>query len=186
MVDSTMNARDTARNMTREIAVLHAVACLGKLPKVMVETGTTRGPDGFGTRCLAGMAKKSGGHAWTVDLDPKAIAFSRRIVPAYIAECVDFVEGDSVRFFCDWTGAKIDLLYLDSAYDPAVTLAEAESAMPHLAEECAVVIDDCERGPVGAQGKGTLAIPYLQGFGFKVKYFSGGKKTVATLWRTKG
>jgi hypothetical protein len=79
----------------------------------------------------------------------------------------------------------VDLLYLDSAYDANVTRAETEAAIPMLAEDCAVVIDDCERGPAGPQGKGTLAIPYLLSFGFKVKYFSGGKKTVAVLWRTK-
>ena len=183
MIDPIL--RDEARNMTREIAVLHAVAMLGHLPKIIVETGTGRGPEMFGTVYLGDIAKRSGGRLVTVDLDPQVTAYAKREAPADLHGAIEFVTMDSRAYFASLPSPKgIELLFLDSAYDAALILSEAEAAMHHLADECAVVIDDCERGKAGERGKGTLAIPYLQSLGFRVKYFSGGKKTVAVLWRT--
>lgn len=143
-----------------------------------VETGTTRGEtqvsmegDGWGTRWWGWLAQRHGCTLETIDIDAQAIEKARGITIDYASvityTCADSVAALSAR------DAPIHLLYLDSLDSgpgsPEHHLAEARAALPRLAPEAVVVLDDTsetDESPRRWAGKGTLAVPFLieQGF----------------------
>lgn len=156
----------------------------------ILETGTVRGDcpsaragDGWSTLIWGWYARHVGGHVWTVDADPEAVATCRKVTHEH-APWITYVAGDSVAFLQSGSpahGRKIDLLYLDSLdYEDAPAseshhLAEARAALPILASQCLVLFDDsefCSETAI-AMGKGALAIPFLLAHGFSVEWSDG-------------
>lgn len=124
----------------------------------IVETGTTRNPgswagDGNATAIWGWLATRTGGEAFSVDIDPKACEAARSLVCG-----AKILEGDSFDLLRALRPLKrVDLLYLDS-YDwsPA---AAARSALHHVGElacawdalppGCLVAVDDCHYPTAG-------------------------------------
>jgi hypothetical protein len=139
----------------------------------MVETGTTRGEtlmsmegDGWGTRWWGWLAKRHGCTLETIDIDPQAIEKARAVTKDY-AGVITYTCGDSVAALRT-TDAPIHLLYLDS-WDSGPgsaehQLSEARAALPRLAPDAVVVLDDTTAADDALGhwvGKGALAIPFL-------------------------
>lgn len=144
--------------------------------KTVVETGTSRYGaanclwDGCSTLIFSDWAKENNAIIYSVDIDQNAIlAAEAALEPP--TDHVVFVHSDSVEFLRNFN-QTIDFLYLDS-YDfeldnPGPSqqhhLNEIIAALPFLAEESIILIDDCDL-PHG--GKGKLAIEYLEAHGWK-------------------
>lgn len=160
----------------------------GEAPTI-VETGTARAKggahetDGWSTVAWAWSASQLGGTVYTVDLDPVALDVCRGLTKHW-CDCVNYVHSDSVEFLIAFETTykrKIDLLYLDSLdYDEperseAHCLAEARAALPHLARQCLILIDDTRKTEAGLTGKGTRAVPFLLDEQFKLEWSFGGQ-----------
>ncbi len=147
--------------------------------KVLVETGTARlgdrncRGDGCSTVIFGDWAKQNNAILHSVDIDPKAISAAITATRSFGAH-VQPTCGDSVEFLENFP-ATIDFLYLDSYdFDFANPLPsqlhhkkEIIAAYPHLAENCVVMIDDCDL-PHG--GKGKYIIEYLLSLDWKIIY----------------
>ncbi len=145
--------------------------------KILVETGRARNGcqncagDGCSTVVFAGWAKDHAASLFSIDIDPVAVAESKKVVEL-INPSVQFFVQDSIAFLRGFN-QKIDFLYLDSYDfdfdDPLPSqlhhLNEIMAVYPHLKKETIVMIDDCDL-PHG--GKGKLAIEFLQNLGWKV------------------
>jgi hypothetical protein len=158
--------------------VRRAVRRAGLRDITVVETGTIRrtddkGPakEGWSTVFFRGLIDEVGGELHSVDIDPEAIATSRRVVEV---ECGDLAGThhhcrDSVAFLHEFPG-RIDVLYLDSydyeGGDAAARhqLAEIENAIDKLSERAVVLLDDIYRSI--DQGKPALSIPFLKSRGW--------------------
>lgn len=80
---------------------------------IIVETGCIRGKDtwvgdGMSTVVFEEHIRARGGHLYSVDIDPEAVASARRLAPL-----AEVALGDSVEFLRGFD-RPIDLLYLDS------------------------------------------------------------------------
>lgn len=173
----------------------------------IVETGTTRMSNDWGagmsTVLFAEYILKYGGDVTTIDLSKENIEFCKSITGAY--PNIKYVVSDSLKFFKEYRGEGIDLLYLDSYdypygellelyggnqdIDKAIdtlkaigdeeivkkhfdiispsqehSLQEFKLALPHLAKNAIILIDDCDL-PGG--GKGRLTKEYLASIGAK-------------------
>lgn len=147
--------------------------------KVLVETGTARlgdrncKGDGCSTMIFGDWAKQNDAVLYSVDIDPKAISAAITATRAF-GEHVQPTCDDSVEYLEKFP-AQIDFLYLDSYdFDFANPLPsqlhhkkEIIAAYPHLAENCIVMIDDCDL-PHG--GKGKYIIEYLLNLNWKIIY----------------
>jgi hypothetical protein len=161
----------------------------------IVETGTLRNEaaregDGWSTVAWGWYCQETGGTAYTVDINPDALAVCRRLTAPYAA-ALEYVEGDSVAFLRAWHEQRrgtIHLLYqdsfdyLDHAASEAHHLAEAEAALPSLATPCLVLFDDThaelgtdEAGGPRCGGKGARAIPFLLAHGFQIEWSEAGQ-----------
>lgn len=126
--------------------------------KNIVETGTLRWVegldhgwegDGNATFIFGEVLKEFGGHLWTCDADPVAIAESREGTKPFAGH-ITYLTQDSVAFL-DGFDQPIDLLYLDSLDCPregdasaaqAHNLREMKAALPKLSQNAVVLIDD--------------------------------------------
>ena len=128
---------------------------------VIVETGTIRGDirscDGNSTVKFADYVKHHDGAFYSVDNNPEAIEYSKGVLGD--RENVHVVEGVSTEFLESFPD-KIDVLYLDSANDEHIGLAEYEAAKPKLHEHTIILVDDCLQGSP-AQRKGLLSLPKM-------------------------
>ena len=128
---------------------------------VIVETGTIRGDirscDGNSTVSFADYVKHQGGIFYSIDNNKEAINYSKEVLGE--RENVHVVESMSTDFLESFPD-KIDVLYLDSANDEHIGLAEYEAAKPKLHEHTIILIDDCLQGSE-AQRKGLLSIPKM-------------------------
>ncbi|HEV2129117.1 MAG TPA: class I SAM-dependent methyltransferase [Thermomicrobiales bacterium] len=124
----------------------------------IVETGTLRWVeslehgwegDGNATYIFGEVLQEFGGHLWTCDADPVAIAESREGTKRF-ADHITYVNQDSVAFL-DSFDHPIDLLYLDSMDCPregdasaaqAHNLRELQAALPKLSRNGVTLIDD--------------------------------------------
>lgn len=126
-------------------------------PVCVVETGATRevdnwAGDGQSTRVWDALVTAVGGEVWTCDLDPEAVAVTRRLV----SDRVRVHEGDSLDWLPQMSTyvvkqfGQVDLLYLDS-YDidwsnPRPSMdhhrAELDAAWPMLGPGSIVAVDD--------------------------------------------
>lgn len=105
----------------------------------------------------------------TVDLDPKAIATTTKLVKN---PRINYHVHDGLEFLKDFAG-PIDLLYLDGpdADKKGQLLALEMFAMADLSSIALVLIDDCDMAPKErwqGRGKGELVIPYACKHGYTV------------------
>jgi hypothetical protein len=172
----------------RSLATLHSNRPEGGA--VLVETGTLRDEnpaacsgDGWSTVAWGWFAQETHGHAWTVDLNPDAIAACRRLTEPW-ADSITYVAQDSHAFLAEWdleNDGRIDLAYLDSldyfdhAASEAHALREAQLMLPLLAENGLVLFDDSSGGEEGWHGKGKQAIPWLISQGMTVLFAEEGQ-----------
>ena len=95
--------------------------------------------------------------AFIIDNNKEAINYSKGILGE--RENVHIVESISTDFLESFPD-KIDVLYLDSANDEHIGLAEYEAAKPKLHEHTIILIDDCLQDSA-EQRKGLLSIPQM-------------------------
>lgn len=128
---------------------------------VIVETGTIRGEirscDGNSTVNFSEYVKHRGGVFYSIDNNKEAVEYSKKILG--VRENVHVVEALSTEFLESFPD-KIDVLYLDSANDEHIGLAEYEAAKPKLHEHTIILIDDCLQDS-DEQRKGLLSIPQM-------------------------
>jgi len=146
---------------------------------VVVEIGAIRSDeeryrdgDGWATLAVAWAIDGKGGQLHTVDIDPKAIESSKRVLGTYAAG-VQFHRADGVEFLRTFD-RPIDLLYLDAwDFDGP---GNAESEEKHL--QCVqgvrhlpryILIDDV-LSTLDYSGKGRLAIPWLLSGSYQMAY----------------
>jgi SAM-dependent methyltransferase/organic radical activating enzyme len=149
----------------------------GKKKPVIVETGTTRGSlgggwkgDGWATVAFGWYATNYGGKVYTVDMEKEAIEECKVITEEY-KDVITYVVGDSVKWLSKHK-YTIDFLYLDSADDPNVAMAELQAAYPRLHKTSIILIDDTHNKMT--QGKGVIAGPWLVEQGWTVLEDFGG------------
>ena len=152
-------------------------------PVVIVETGTTRGDlgggiegDGWATLAWGWYCLKYGGVVHTIDNDGQAMANCREISRAFSSVLRHHL-GDSVQILRGLEG-RIDLLYLDSADDPQVIVAECVAAWRNLHDGSAVLIDDTGIENGRATGKGELAHQWLCGRGWTLAFEHAGCRQI--------
>lgn len=153
---------------------------------VIVETGTTRSNLGFSTHFLARIAKGEDGVLCSVDCNPKSLAFSRTFIANKYPDLLPFIQfhkSSSIAYLNGLPLGSVDLAYLDSAPDPETIFSEAQAIFPALRPGAGIVIDDTEKGKIGPQGKGSLAIPWLQAQGFDARSWASSGKRVTALRR---
>lgn len=165
-------------------------------PLRILETGTIRNAtsdvDGWSTLLLARLAAERGGRVWSVERNPDHVEAAKRVL-GNLQTRVSWTVGDSSRavrhvaraaasYSDEYPG--VNLLYLDSALEPKLIVAEFVQAEPYLAGDVALVLDDTE--PNGAEGsenplhvflgrgKGTLLIPYLVANGWTERVWKEG------------
>lgn len=151
-------------------------------PPAIVETGTTRGDlgggrkgDGWATLAWGWFCAKYGGEVHTIDLLPEAIEQARQITRDY-QHVIRYHIGAASEVISGING-PIDLLYLDSADDPAVAMAELSSAMDKLSPDAIVMVDDTPVSSGRASGKGEKVVPFLLDQGWEMIH---GQKRSAT------
>lgn len=138
---------------------------------VIVETGTIRKVeyahgDGHSTLKFSDYVQQQGGSFYSIDNNKEAVSCSKKLVAEQLSEGptsehknINVVEALSTEFLESFPD-KIDVLYLDSANDEYIGLAEYEAAKPKLYDHTIILIDDClENSP--AQRKGLLSIPKM-------------------------
>jgi hypothetical protein len=138
--------------------------------KNFVETGCYRGiqGDGMSTVILGMLAQVNGGHAWSVDIYQGAVD---KAVEITMNMPVSVTCADSVDFLRQYV-TPIDVLYLDSYdYEEANPepcqwhqLLEAAAAMPRMAPQSIILLDDCAL-PHG--GKAAKADVLIRAFGWQ-------------------
>jgi FkbM family methyltransferase len=145
-----------------------------KANPVVVETGCIRSEEdwgaGFSSYVFGLFLKHHGGELHSVDLDANNVSFARTWTTGLP---VTVHQSDSRPWLGNYQGT-IDALYLDSAdvdtpQYQEICLEEARLALPKLAPDAPILIDDSpwKAGKFG--GKGGLAVPWLLDQGFKVR-----------------
>lgn len=141
---------------------------------VIVETGTLRDSTmggGHSTYKFAEFATRFGGKVYTVDISEEGMNVSR-LATYQFRDVVSYHTMDSVQFLHDFS-ETIDFLYLDS-FDSSPgqeeeasqhQLNEIKEAMPKLAEQAIVLLDDAAL-PNG--GKTRYSPEFLESHGFKL------------------
>lgn len=140
-------------------------------PVTIVETGCVRRADnwqGDGQSTILFdryVSRHPGSLVWSVDADPVATAFCAHMVSGRVA----LHTADGATFLAALAGPgseirrPVDLLYLDSADDPAVILAELEAALPLLSPASLIVVDDSPTVDGQVTGKGAMVAERLAG-----------------------
>lgn len=149
----------------------------------IVETGCVREKNdysaGYSTVLFGEFLSRCGGRLESVDVNARNVELCRKLTRPF-ARFISINVGDSVAFLADWPrthpGTPIDLLYLDSLDYPIAPkdgprepsqqhcLAELEAALPSLAADAIVLIDDADL-PGG--GKARLARERLAQLGWR-------------------
>lgn len=176
--DSTFR-HDFGHRVDRHRTFDAALRFLGSRPApVIVETGTIRAEEdwagaGFSTYLWSEFLTRHGGELHSVDLTPRYVEFAREWTRQFPAATIH--ERHSHEFLRAWSGPPIDLLYCDSADTDTAgyqecCLAEIELALPLLAPDARILIDDTPPDPAGGwQGKGGLAVPWLLDRGWEIE-----------------
>jgi hypothetical protein len=146
----------------------------------IVETGTTRGTlgggvegDGWATILFGWYSQKYNGKAWTIDIVEEAINQCKEITKDY-SDVIDYHVGDSSKII-GTINQHIDLLYLDSANDPQITMNELMAAESHISDKTIIYMDDTslkQKRP-GGVCKGILAHKYLFDKGWRIVMDNG-------------
>jgi predicted O-methyltransferase YrrM len=154
---------------------------------VLVEVGCIRSVedahDGASTLVLAQWARDHRQLVHSIDVDSRNISLARSLLTARGLE----------SYVCQWTStgqqvlahldSPIAFLYLDGSDNPVDTLEQVQAAYHKLLPGARVIIDDCQAYRGNKLGKGTHAIPRLQGLGWSVTYHPAGKYQMAELQR---
>jgi Methyltransferase domain/Family of unknown function (DUF6492) len=138
----------------------------------IVEIGTLRDATmggGHSTYKFGEFCSRFGGTLHTVDVLEDAIAHSRQASSEF-QPWIRYHRQDSEVFLASFDG-KIDLLYLDGldAFPGDEDLAsrkqleEVKAALPRMADDCLVLLDDAD---LPKRGKTRLSAPFLQRHGF--------------------
>ena len=144
---------------------------LNSKPQVIVETGCQRKEEDFTAGCsttVFGWYARNNNCSFTsVDNDNEHIKTAQELTKPFP---VNFICSDSIEFFKNYKGKKIDLLYLDSLdttepHHAEHCLEEYRAARQHLSHKCVLLIDDTPR-----DGKGKFALIEAQKDGFKILY----------------
>lgn len=141
--------------------------------KTVVEIGCIRDShpdapqsDGYSTLVFG----NRGLRVTSVDLDLNAVRLARNT--CLHLPNVNVIHADGLAYLKDMVEFEIGLLYLDG---PDADQDGAEfaygcyrAAQSHLAKDCLILIDDCDRNPKRwhGRGKGEKLIPILQAEGF--------------------
>jgi hypothetical protein len=163
-----------------------------------VEIGTSRNGDDGSTRTIASWAARFDLHLWTVDIDPINCDHVRsmnidnvaivnqsgeqylREFPKHIAYIsflyLDNFDWDwhpdrSEQFVLDQKKRYLDLgLEMNNVNSQRAHLAQAELALPSLAQKCLVVLDDTWYNKWWGHfsGKGGAVVPFLLNHGFEI------------------
>jgi predicted O-methyltransferase YrrM len=147
-----------------------------KARPLIVETGCIRSVEdwsaGYATYWLGYFVHHHGGELHSIDLDPNCVAFARAWTAGF-GPSVRVHQAHSHDWLADYSGPPIDLLYLDSAdvgtpqYQEC-SLREVELALPHLAPDAVILLDDTCWKAGSFQGKGRLSVPWLLQRGWTV------------------
>ncbi len=147
-----------------------------KAHPLIVETGCIRSVEdwsaGYATYWLGYFVHHHGGELDSIDLDPGCVAFARAWTAGY-GPSVRVHHAHSHDWLRDYSGPPIDLLYLDSAdvgtpHYQECSMREVELAVPHLAPDAVILLDDTCWKAGSFQGKGHLSVPWLLQRGWKV------------------
>ena len=156
---------------TRFISFLHSLMWLlthTDENRIIVETGTQRQDDDLGagesTRIFSSFCSEFGGKLISIDNNAQYIKYSKTYTIQY-KECIEYICADSVDALSD-LDLNIDLLYLDSldyldgwhTMSENHCLSEAEIALPKMADNSLILIDDFNEQGIG---KGRLARVFL-------------------------
>lgn len=135
---------------------------LRRLPTqpTIVETGCIRAKEDWSAGMSTLIFAALGGKLTSVDISPDNLAVARQETAGW---AVEFVRSDSVTWLKSWQG-QADLVYLDTADDPAVALAEAQACQGKTG---LILIDDTVWDG-GWAGKGRLAVPWLREQGWQI------------------
>ena len=143
---------------------------------LVVEAGCIRSeedwPAGYFTYLVGYFLQHHGGRLQSVDNDPTNVAFARAWTNAF-GPAVQVHEAQSQDWLRAYSGAPIDVLYLDSAHAGTpryqeCSLEEVELALPRLAPDAVILFDDTHWKAGAFQGNGGLAVPWLLNHGWKV------------------
>lgn len=143
---------------------------------LVLETGTIRAEEdysaGFFTYICGLFLKHHGGLLASVELDKDKADFARKWTKGLP---VKVWTQHSHDFLTRYDGPPLDAIYLDSCdtdfpEHASNCLEEAKLALPHLAKDGMVLIDDTPNKAGVWHGKGSLAIPWLLENGFRVVF----------------
>ncbi len=145
---------------------------------VIVETGTIRNDaagyregDGWSTLFFRGLVDRLGGELHSVDIDPDAVAVSKKVVLTRFGDLARTFHhaADSVAFLRNFE-KTIDILYLDSMnYTGDDTsarhqLAEIQACIDKISPQGIIMVDDILE--TIDHGKAALSIPFMKARGW--------------------
>jgi ADP-heptose:LPS heptosyltransferase len=147
-----------------------------KANPLFVETGCIRSAEdwsaGYSTYLFGYFLQEHGGQLESVDSDPAHVEIARAWTAAY-GSTVRIHHSLSHDWLRSYTGPPIDLLYLDSAdvgspQHRECCLGEAQLALPHLAHDALILVDDACWKAGSFQGNGELSVPWLLERGWSI------------------
>ena len=159
--------------MNRESTFARLFELMNNEPLAIVETGTIRHhawarSDGHSTIRFANYVRGCGGLLRSIDIDPHAVSISKSLVGDVGRHDIEVIEANSVEWLAKNSG-YIDILYLDSANDAELILAEAKAASAELTDEALILIDDTNTEQQAGVQKGDLVIPWLLDNGWAIE-----------------
>lgn len=148
----------------------------------IIETGTSRGlfgggivGDGEATPAFAWYSKKYKGTIHTIDTEESCLMECKKLVAMRVQGPDEVVYHHGMG--CDVIPSiegEIDLLYLDSADDPQISLGEFNSAKDKFTPQTILFMDDMHHDGDGYKGKGQIIHRMLIESGeWKVVYDEG-------------
>jgi predicted O-methyltransferase YrrM len=138
----------------------------------VVEIGCMRYPfesptEGASTLYFARWCRAAGRPFTSVDTEKDNLDTARKMLEA-VDLSATFIQAPGEEALAALK-QPICLLYLDGSNEPAETLAQFQAAEEKMAPGCVVAIDDVQQIGQHDLGKGTAAIPYAQGKGWRVR-----------------
>lgn len=106
----------------------------------------------------------------SVDIDEAHLKNAENIAKEKGVQAI-FHLNDGATFLNEWPNTPIDMLYLDNASKPEITLEQFITAIPKMSENSLIVCDDAHSDQFGMYSKATLVIPYAMGLGYKVSLY---------------
>lgn len=150
-------------------------------PKLIIEIGTMPWAIGaplfesygMSTLKLGEYAQNEGAEFHSCDINPESVENCTNTLKHYNVTGVILHCNDGTKFLeevATW-GKKIDLLYLDNASEPDITLQQFKTAEPLMSDNSVIILDDCHSDEYGEYSKGTTTIPYADKNGYTVIFY---------------